>query len=120
MTVELDLECTRGDTCSWMITFLIQDVPTDLTGADMWMTGRRGPGGTLIFQRTIGSGVTIDPDQVTNPGKAIIKLAPTSTSGLAAEPVTLFYDIQVLIDGDIFTISKGKLLVTPDSTLETE
>lgn len=117
-----DLTCFRGDTKSWVITVSVDSVTQSLTGAKLWMTAVRGSaGGTQVFQRTSdpGGGITIDPDQITNRGKAVIKLAPTSTSSLPAYPVTLFYDVQVLFsNGDLLTVLSGDLVVSPDATLE--
>jgi uncharacterized protein with beta-barrel porin domain len=121
MTTELDITCARGDTASWTITYAVDGNEVNLTGAKLWMTGRRNKGGAVVFQRTStpAAGITINPDQVTYPGKAVVKLATASTSGLPSENVSLFYDIQVLTAaGDIDTIARGTLLVTPDSTLD--
>lgn len=114
---EINLECTRGDTAEFTLNYAKAGVPIDLTGATITMTGRRGKGGTLVFQRTVGSGITIDADQTANRGKAVIRLAAASTSNLAAETVTLFYDIEVRTpDGDTQTPAKGDFVVTPDAT----
>ena len=115
-----NLTCFRGDTTEWNIAVTRAGVAYDLTNSKLWMTARRVPGGPVIFQRSSpSSGITIDPDQVTKRGKAVIKLAVDSTSGLDSEEVTLKYDIQVKTPTDLWTVSYGDLIVTPDSTLET-
>ena len=88
------LTCIRGDTTEWDLAVVRDTQPVDLTGAKIWMTGRRNRGGPVIFQRTTesGMGITIDPDQVSNPGVAIIKLAVESTSGLASEDTVCYYE----------------------------
>ncbi len=118
--MRIDLECTRGDTTEWDLTVVKNDLPVDLTGGKLWMTARRTRGGTLVFQRTseVGAGITIAPDQVADKGEAVIKLAVDSTSALASEEVTLYYDIQAKVGSDIWTVSYGDLVVTPDATLE--
>lgn len=114
-----NLECFRGDTTEWILIVTRGGAPYDLTGAKMWMSARRSLSGTQIFQRTSPTGITIDPDQVTNKGKCIIKLAKTSTSDLSSEVVTLYYDVQVLsAAGDLWTVAYGDLVVTPDATLD--
>lgn len=117
----LNLSCVRGDTASWTAVVTNNNVTVDLTGAKLWMTAKRGAGGAQVFQRTslaLG-GIVIDPDQVTNKGKAVVKLDPTSTSSLASEPITLYYDIQVkTAAGDLWTVSYGDLVVTPDATTD--
>ncbi len=119
----INLECVRGDTTEWELAIVKNEEALDLSGAKIWMTARRNRGGNVVFQRTTddGQGITIDPDQETNPGIAVIKLASDSTSALASETVTLYYDIQCrTADGDILTINYGNLVVTPDATTVTE
>lgn len=117
----INLSCVRGDSTAWDAVVTNNGSPVDLTGAKLWMTAVRGAGGARIFQRTslaLG-GIVIDPDQVANKGKATVKLDPTSTSSLASEPVTLYYDIQVrTAAGDVWTVSYGDLVVVPDVTTE--
>lgn len=119
----VSLSCVRGDTTEWDLAVVKNSVPVDLTDGKIWMTGLRSRGGAVIFQRTSesGEGITIDPDQDGNPGVAVIKLAIESTSGLASELTTLYYDIQVkTAAGDVWTVNYGDLVVTPDATTETE
>lgn len=116
------LSCVRGDTTEWDLAVVKDTVPVDLTGGKIWMTALRTRGGSVVFQRTsaFGEGITIDPDQDANPGAAVIKLAIESTSGLASEVTTLYYDIQVkTAAGDVWTVNFGDLVVTPDATTET-
>lgn len=117
---EVNLSCIRGDTAEWVLNVVRDEVPVDLTGCKVWMTARRNRGGTVIFQRDSASnGIVIDADQGANPGKADIKLAVASTSGLSSEDVTLYYDIQVKsATGDIWTVNYGKLVVSADATTE--
>lgn len=113
----IDIECFRGDTKSWALTVTNDNVPVDLTGATLTMSARRSfADTTYVFQRTsAGQGITIDPDQATNTGKAIIKLASASTSALASDTVELRYDIQVVTAaGDQWTVASGTLTVNPD------
>ena len=119
--MRVDLEAIRGDTTEWSLTVAKDDLPVDLTGAKLWMTGLRNRGGTQIFQRTsdLDGGIVIDDDQDLNPGKAVIKLAPDNTSSLASEEVTLYYDIQVKRGADLWTVTYGDLRITPDATSET-
>lgn len=117
----VNLACVRGDTAEWDLTIVKDLVPVNLTGAKIWMTGCRNRGGAQVFQRTslASQGIVIDADQVTNPGIARIKLAVESTSGLASELTTLYYDIQVkTAAGDVWTVNYGDLVVTPDATTE--
>lgn len=110
----------RGDTAEWSLSIVKDLTAVNLTGAKIWMTARRNRGGNVVFQRTseVGAGITINPDQAGNPGKAVIKLASSSTSSLASETVTMFYDIQCKVGDSVWTVNYGDLVVTPDSTTE--
>ncbi len=115
---DIDLDMTRGDSAEWTSIYTESGTPTDITGAKLWMTAVRGDGGPVIFSVTSdpGGGITIDADQFANPGKSKIKLVSENTSGLSSEIVRLKYDVQILINGDIHTISSGTLTVSPDYT----
>lgn len=119
--MKTNLECVRGDTAEWDVTVTRDSLAVDLTGGKLWMTGLRRAGGLPVFERSSPSaGITIDPDQDTNTGKATIKLAVDSTSALEGEVTTLYYDIQVkTAAGDVWTVSYGDLVVTPDATTVT-
>ncbi len=120
--VQVDLSCVRGDTAEWDLVVVRNNLNVDLTDAKIWMTARRARGGAILFQKvsdTEDGGITIDSDQVANPGVAIIKLASEDTAGLAAEEVTLTYDIQVKTLTDLWTVNFGELVVTPDATTVT-
>ncbi len=119
---EVNLSCVRGDTTEWELSVARSGDSVDLTGAKIWMTARRNRGGSVVFQRTSDEdmGIVIDEDQEANPGVAVIKLASSSTSGLASETVMLYYDIQVKTLTDLWTVNYGALVVTPDATTEVE
>lgn len=116
---DIDIECYRGDTQAWTVVVTKDALPVDLTGATLTMTAKRSyAASTTVFTRTTGGqGVVIDADQTVNKGKAVIKLATTSTSLLPADKSTLRYDIQVITaGGDTWTVSAGQLTVKPDVT----
>lgn len=119
MTI-IDIDCYRGDTKKWNLTVTEDDVPVDLTGATLTMSARRSLAATTyVFQRTSSpaAGITINPDQVTNKGKAVIKLASSSTSSLPSDETVLEYDVQVVTAaGDLWTVVSGKLTVSSDVT----
>ncbi len=121
--VEVNLSCIRGDMTEWDLVVVRNSINVDLTEGQVWMTARRNRGGPVVFQKNSndegGDGIVIDPDQVNNPGQCVIKLAVADTSALAAEVVTLFYDIQVKVGTDIWTVNYGSLVVSPDATTVT-
>jgi hypothetical protein len=119
---DVNLSMTRGDTATWNITVTRDGILENLTGAKIWMTARRhSTSPTPVFQKDSASGgITIDPDQTANRGKAVIKLAVADTSILDNEEFVLRYDIQVkTATGDVFTPFTGNLTVSPEVTLVT-
>lgn len=121
MIDKTNLDCFRGDTKSWTFTAMDGEVPINLTGAKVWMTALRSSQGARVFQRTSvsGQGIVPDADQSTNPGKYVVTLASTNTSGLESDVAPLYYDIQVLkADAGVITVQFGDLAVTADATSE--
>lgn len=117
-----NLEMFRGDTKEWLVLAKRDGIAIDLTGAKVWFTARRGgAGGSIAFARTsdLGDGITIDPDQVVNRGKATVKLRVDDTAALPPERTALFYDIQVKQGTDVWTLVAGTLYVNPDATVVT-
>lgn len=116
-----DLEMMRGDTQEWLVVTKRDGTAVDITSAKLWFTARKyNASGTVVFSRTsdVGGGITIDPDQVTNRGKATIKLRNEDTASLPSSRTILFYDVQVKLGTDIWTVVSGNLAVNPDSTTE--
>ncbi len=110
----------RGDSLVLEIVVKQSDVPTDLTGAKVWFTAKRTLNdldGSAIIQVSSPADITIDPDQVANPGKATIVVPASATATLGEAALQLFYDIQVKFsNGRVATVQFGQLLVTPDVT----
>lgn len=112
-----NLECFRGETAEWELTATKNNVAIDLTGATVWMDVRRNYATPELFTKSSATtGVTIDPDQVTNRGKARIKLATTDTEVLGNQEEILVYGVWVQTpDGDRRVVSYGQLTVKPSA-----
>ena len=107
---------TQGDTPSWPYTVTQRDpvtgveVPVVLTGSTIHFTAKRrrtdaDPG---VFQKSIGSGITIVDGAA---GRLEVKLAKADTAGLEA-PIVLHYDLQLSTPaGDVLTVAEGPLRI---------
>lgn len=110
----------RGDTVTLNIVVSASGAVFPLTGCQMWFTAKwtyADPDISAIFQKIIGSGITI-----TNPilGMATVVISPTDTSGLPPSKILLVWDCQVEdASGNVFTVASGNLIITPDVTITT-
>ena len=103
----IDIVVTKGDTFD--VSFNV-----DLNGEDYSITGQldmkiKKPDGTLV--KTLSSAgespaITIDGDSFNVKTEAFTEVS------------LLKYDVQETKDGDIYTIQKGKIIVTEEQTTE--
>ncbi len=112
-----DLQVTRGDNITWEDTVQnIEDsVAVDITGAALTFSVKvdvEDP--VALFTRTVGDGIVINADQVTNKGKYQLSLVPSNTSALKFG--TYEYDIQITLSGKVGTISRGEIEIMDEVT----
>lgn len=113
MSSTIDLVCDRGDSAEWTVVARKDGVGINLTGGSVTFTARRNYASPQLFQRTVGSGITL-ANQGTSPGQFAVRLLPTDTTQLANESSPLVYDIQVyLTSGEQWTVARGALSVSP-------
>lgn len=105
-----ELVMYRGDDRDFPFTITKDGDPLDLTGATVVFTAREAlDDDTATFEltsATVGE-VTIDADQVTNPGDIVVHVPAAATSSFT-EGVTLLCDVQV-------TDSGGKVFTWPEA-----
>ena len=96
-----NIRMVKGDTVSFGVEFegLTQDLETAFFSCkkDLDETG-------YIFQKSIGNGISKVGD-----GQYTVRIAPEDTDGL--EVGEYFYDLQVSINSDVFTILRGVLFI---------
>lgn len=64
-----------------------------------------------IFQKTLGNGISM-----VEMGKYRVRVAPEDTVNLACKSYR--YDLQIGVNGDVFTVLKGELTISDDITRE--
>lgn len=104
----LNLEMTRGDTKAFIIE--MSGVEQDLNTAYLSCKINQDDE-NYVFQKTLGNGIT-----KVETGKYRAKIAPADTKDLNVG--TYYYDLEIGMEGDIYTIAKGKLQITYDVTRE--
>lgn len=103
---------TKGDTLSFGLELYDEDgnaLTEDLTSA-FFTCKQNYTDSANLFQKSIGDGITKAED-----GKYIVRVAPDDTSG--AEAGKYFYDFQISIGSDVFTVLKGVLEIEQDVTI---
>ena len=107
----LNLEMTRGDTKALEVN-LINLTDLDLDSA--YLSCRENPDDeNYVFQKSLSDGIT-----KVEAGKYMVRIAPADTKNL--DPGTYYYDLEIGVEDDIFTVMKGKLQLTYDVTRESE
>lgn len=103
---DTNLTMVRGDTLSF--GFEYDGTTQDLATA--FFTCRKSFNSEqVIFQKSLGHGIT-----KSDTGKYIVRVAPSDTRYLEAG--AYYYDLQVSINGDVFTPLKGALIIENDAT----
>ena len=104
--MDTNITMIRGDTLSFGIEY--DGTEQDLDTA--YFTCRNGVGSEqVIFQKSLGFGI-----EKQDTGKYVVRVAPSDTANVEAG--TYYYDFQVGINGDIFTLLIGALIIEQDYT----
>ena len=105
---DIKIKKVRGDTIAFGVS--ITNLDQDLSSA--YFSCKTDPDATgYIFQKSLSNGIT-----KVETGKYRVRVAPEDTHDV--EPGTYYYDLQIGLNGDIFTVMKGKLILESDITRE--
>ena len=104
----LNLEMTKGDTFSFGIK--IVDLGQVLETAYLSVKNNYDDE-TPIFQKTIGNGIVLDHIDGEDYYYSV-RIAPNDTKNL--EPKKYYYDLEINVNNDTFTILKGILDISFD------
>lgn len=107
VTADEYITMTKGDTLSFGLEVTDQDGDgIDLETA--YFTCKKNLS-EIVFQKSLGDGITQTGD-----GEYVVRVAPEDTESLLAD--RYFYDLQLGVNGDIFTFKKGVLEIADDAT----
>lgn len=110
----MQLEMFRGNTKKFNLTVTQGSTPVNLTGAGLWFTVRRCPGGTQVMQKSVGAGITLTDAAA---GLARVTIDPADTTSLPSAPISMAYDVEYEAGGEVYTLVTGELVVHPDITV---
>ncbi len=105
---DTDFVMVRGDTLAFGVEIegLGQDLDT------CYFSCKTDPSDTnYVFQKSLDDGIT-----VVEQGKYRVRVAPDDTENLNTGKY--FYDLEIGINGDIYTVLRGKLEIVYDITRE--
>lgn len=109
-----DLEIKRGDDEQLNIVAAVDGEAVDIAGAELWFTIKRAksdPDSAAYVMKESPIDIVIDPDQETNPGQAVIHLAPDDTRYLVGE---YYFGVQIRRGGVTTEITSGTINISPD------
>ncbi len=98
----LNLEMTKGDTFSFGLE--IVDLGQEIEEA--YFTVKSNYDDEPLFQKILGNGIELDHIEGENYYYKV-RIAPSDTKDL--EPKKYYYDFEINVNGDTFTILKGIL-----------
>lgn len=104
----LNLEMTKGDTFTFGIE--IKDLGQVLETA-YFSVKNNYDDTTPIFQKSIGNGIELDHIDVEDYYYSV-RIAPNDTKNL--EPKKYYYDLEINVNNDTFTLLKGILDISFD------
>lgn len=106
-----DIKHVRGDTLS--IAFIVEESYQELNSATFTCKENLNDEADVLFSKTLDNGISlieyIEEDDIR---KYAVRIAPEDTEDLQSG--TYEYDLELGINGDIFTIMKGKFIIEQD------
>lgn len=103
----------KGDTFS--CGFTIEDLRQDLASAKFTCRDSLNDDSNVLFQKNLNDGITlVEIDAHSDKKKYAIRVAPNDTKNLQSG--IYYYDLEIGVNDDIFTIMKGKFILEQDSS----
>lgn len=111
-----DIRNVRGDTFSHSI--VVQGLEQDLEGVYFTCRDSLNDDSNVLFQKSLNNGITyLYYDEEKDERTYVVRVAPSDTNDIQAG--TYFYDEQVIVNGDVVTIMKGRFIIEQDATRDT-
>ena len=108
-----DIRHVKGDTYSSALT--IENLGQALDNAYFTCRDSLNDNSQALFVKSLSSGITqVEYDEENDIRKYAIRIAPADTEDLQSG--TYYYDLEIGVNSDIFTIMKGKFIIEQDSS----
>ena len=103
----------RGDSLSHPI--FVQGLEQDLESVYFTCRDTLNDNSEILIEKSLNNGITyLYYDEETDTRTYVVRIEPADTKDLQAG--TYYYDEQIGVNGDIFTIMKGKFIIEQDAT----
>lgn len=107
----------KGDTYSSALT--IENLGQDLDSVYFTCRDNLNNDSEVLFESSLNDGVSlVDYDDENDVRKYAIRIEPSKTKNLQSG--AYYYDLEIGVNSDIFTIMKGKFVIEQDSSREEE
>ena len=108
-----DIRHIKGDTYSSGLT--IENLDQDLDAAYFTCRDNLNDNSEVLFQCSIGNGISlVEYDDENDIREYAIRIDPSKTKDLQSG--TYYYDLQIDVNSDVFTIMKGRFIIEQDCT----
>ena len=108
-----DIKNVRGDTYS--IGFIAEDIDQALDSVYFTCRDKLSDDSTILFQKSLNNGITLT-EHTGHKYSYSVRVAPEDTKNLQSG--LYYYDLEIGINNDIFTIMRGKFIIEQDCTWE--
>lgn len=103
----------KGDTFS--CGFTVEDLGQNIESAKFTCRDSLNDNSEVLFQKTLNDGITlVEYDSENDIKKYAVRVPPDDTKNLQAG--TFYYDLEIGVNGDIFTIMNGRFIIEQDSS----
>lgn len=108
-----DIRNVKGDTFS--CAFTIENLNQSIETAKFTCRDSLNDNSNVLFQKTLNNGITlVENDTHKDIKKYAVRVAPNDTKNLQAG--TYYYDLEIGVNSDIFTLMKGRFIIEQDSS----
>lgn len=103
----------KGDTFSCGL--VVEGLGQDLDGAYFTCRENLNDNSDILFQCSLGDGISrVEYDDEKDIRKYAIRVTPSKTENIQAG--TYYYDEEIRVNGDVFTIMRGKFIIKQDNS----
>lgn len=103
----------KGDTFSCAL--VVEDLGQELDSISFTCRENLNDNSEILFSSTLGDGISlVEYDEQKDIRKYAIRVEPNKTKDLQSG--TYYYDEEIRVNNDVFTIMKGKFIIEQDSS----